>query len=93
MGEQRTLSRRPDPRQAVENRLGHRAVAALSMVGDREPVSLVAQRWSSCSSGVSCGRASGDARPGMNTSSMRFASETTSDPALAKALKRAQARG
>ena len=47
-------------------------------------------RWSSCSSGVSCASASGAARPGMNTSSIRFASETTTHSALAEPRERPQ---
>ena len=37
-------------------------------------------RWSSCSSGVSCGSTIGSATPGTNTSSIRLASETTVTP-------------
>src|SRR3954454_3262209 len=37
-------------------------------------------RWSSCSSGVSCGRRSGERSPGTNTSSMRLARLTTVTP-------------
>ena len=41
--EQRPLARRADARQLVEDRGGHRVIAPLAVVGDREPVRFVAQ--------------------------------------------------
>ena len=50
-------------------------------------------RWSSCSSGVSCGSTIGVGSPGVNTSSIRFASETTATPRSRKPGQRLQPRG
>src|SRR5690349_4645735 len=41
-------------------------------------------RWTSCSSGVSCGMTTGVGLPGTKTSSMRLASETTATPCSRK---------
>src|SRR3954467_12771301 len=90
--EQRPLARGADARQAVEDRLRHRAVAAGAGGGDGEsgrpgadpPGGVHGPRWGGCRAGVSWPRTSGAPRPGMKISSIRFASETIVTPRARK---------
>ena len=81
----------PTPGQLVEDRGGHRAVATDPVVGDREPVRLVADPLEQLQLGrVVRERAAAPRAPGMNTSSIRFASEITTTPRSRNPCERAQ---
>ena len=62
--EQRSLARRARSRQLVHDRLGHRLVAPDPVVVIANRCASSRTRWSSCSSGVSCGSTSGSRPPG-----------------------------
>ena len=91
MGEQRALARRADAGQLVEQRAGHRAVAAGAVVGDREAVRLVADALQQLQLGGRVVEHERRAAAGQEDLLDPLGQRDDRDAALAKAVQRAEA--